>query len=60
MWGKKVLKTLHQDQGGSVYIETALLIIGIALAVAPVLMDLGKALGDKVAEIKNEVEQVGL
>lgn len=58
MW-KSILK-LHKEQGGSVYIETALLIIGIAMAVAPVMMDLGDTLSDKVTEIKSEVEQVGV
>jgi hypothetical protein len=32
------MKSLHQDQGGSVFVETALLIVGISLAVAPFII----------------------
>lgn len=53
------IKKLHVDQGGSVFVETALLIIGVALAVAPFMMALGASIGDKVTEIKDQVEQVG-
>lgn len=51
---------LHSNQGGSVYIEMALLIIGVAMAVAPFIMSLGSTLGGKVQDIKTEVEQVGV
>ncbi len=56
----KLLKSLNSDQGGSVYIETALLIVGVALAVAPFMMALGTTLGNKVQDMKNQVEQVGV
>jgi len=56
----RISKNLHNDQGGSVFVETALLIIGIAFAVAPFMMALGTALGDKVEDIKDQVEQVGV
>jgi len=56
----KLLKNLHCDQGGSVFVETALLIIGVALAVAPFMMALGASLGNKVEDIKDQVEQVGV
>lgn len=39
--------------------ETALIIIGVAMAVAPFMMQLGSALGVKITEIKGQVEQVG-
>lgn len=51
---------LHSNQNGSVFIETALLIIGVALAVAPFMMALGATLGGKVEDIKNQVGQVGI
>lgn len=56
----ELIKKLHSNQGGSVYIETALLIIGVALAVAPFMMALGSSLGNKVQNIKTQVEQVGV
>lgn len=56
----KLLKRLDCDQGGSVFVEVALLIIGVALAVAPFMLDLGETLGSKVEEIRDEVEQVGV
>ena len=56
----KFIRKLHSDQGGSVYIEMALLIIGVAMAVAPFMMSLGSTLGDKIQDIKTEVEQVGV
>jgi len=56
----KLLKKLHCDQKGSVFVETALLIIGVALAVAPFMMALGTSLGNKVEDIKDQVEQVGV
>lgn len=56
----KLFKKLHHDQGGSAFVETALLIIGIAFAVAPFMMALGTALGGKVEDIKDQVEQVGV
>ncbi len=40
--------------------ETALIIIGVALAVAPFMMQLGSALGVKIIEIKGQVGQVGM
>ena len=55
-----VLRRLHNDQGGSVFIEVALLIIGVSLAVAPFMTGLGSALGVKIGEIKAQVEQVGI
>ena len=57
---RKFIRKLHYDQGGSVYIEMALLIIGVAMAVAPYMLSLGSTLGDKVQDIKIEVEQVGI
>ncbi|MCL5057140.1 MAG: hypothetical protein M1130_03915 [Actinobacteria bacterium] len=54
------IRKLHSNQGGSVYIEMALLIIGVAMAVAPFIMSLGSTLGGKVQDIKTEVEQVGV
>ncbi|MCL4441583.1 MAG: Flp family type IVb pilin [Firmicutes bacterium] len=55
-----LLLRLLKDQGGSIYIESALLIIGIAMAVAPFMMSLGATLGGKVEAIKDQVEQVGI
>jgi len=55
-----VLRKMHNDQGGSVFVETALIIIGVALAVAPFMMALGTTLGGKVEDIKGQVEQVGV
>jgi Flp pilus assembly pilin Flp len=57
---RKFIWRLHSNQGGSVYIEMALLIIGVAMAVAPFMMSLGSTLGGKVQDIKTEVEQVGV
>lgn len=54
------LLRIHSNQKGSVFIETALLIIGVAMAVAPFMFDLGQALGDKIDDIKDQVEQVGV
>lgn len=56
----KIIERLHADQGGSAFVETALLIIGVALAVAPFMFGLGQALGDKINDIKDQVEQVGV
>ncbi|MCL6612754.1 MAG: hypothetical protein K6T66_14555 [Peptococcaceae bacterium] len=55
-----MIKRLHSDQGGSAFVETALIIIGVALAAAPYMMQLGSALGAKISEIKGQVEQVGI
>ncbi len=55
-----MIKRLDSDQRASAFVETALIIIGVALAVAPFMMSLGSTLGDKIQEIKTEVEQVGL
>ena len=55
----KFFLKLHKDQDGSVFVETALLIIGVALAVAPFMMSLGTSLGQKVGDIQTQVEQVG-
>ncbi|MFZ5632142.1 MAG: hypothetical protein ACOY40_04780 [Bacillota bacterium] len=57
---RQMFDKLHQDQGGSVFVETALLIIGIAFAVAPFMFALGAELGGKIEDIKGEIEQVGL
>ena len=54
----KVFKKLHAAESGSVFVETALLIIGVAFAVAPFMMALGSSLGDKVEDIKDQVDQV--
>jgi Flp pilus assembly pilin Flp len=54
------LKSLHGGQDGSVFIEAALLIIGVALAVAPFMTGLGSVLSGKVDEIRAQVEQVGI
>jgi hypothetical protein len=54
------MKGLNMDQQGSVFIETAFLIIGIVFAVAPLIFSLGETLGNKVQEIQAEVEQVGI
>jgi Flp pilus assembly pilin Flp len=54
------LKHLLFDESGSIFIEVALLIIGVALAVAPFMNGLGSALGCKIDEIKAQVEQVGI
>ncbi|MCL6479782.1 MAG: hypothetical protein K6T65_15510 [Peptococcaceae bacterium] len=56
---QKMIKMLNSNQRGSVFVENALIIIGLALAVAPFMMALGSTLGDKIDEIKTEVEQVG-
>lgn len=56
----ELVKRLDSDQGGSAFVETALIIIGVALAVAPFMMQLGSALGAKISEIKGQVEQVGI
>jgi len=56
----KVFKKLHAAESGSVFVETALLIIGVAFAVAPFMMALGSSLGDKVEDIKDQVDQVGV
>lgn len=55
----KLLGRLNREQSGSVFVESALLIIGVALAVAPVIMQLGDSLGDKVGEIRSQVDRVG-
>lgn len=55
-----LFKQLHREQAGSVFVETALLIIGIALAVAPFMFALGTEMARKLDDIKAEVEQVGL
>ena len=55
----KLFLKLHENEGGSVFVETALLIIGVALAVAPFMMSLGTSLGEKVGDIQTQVEQVG-
>ncbi|MFZ5651626.1 MAG: hypothetical protein ACOY4I_12320 [Bacillota bacterium] len=57
---RRFIRKLHSNQGGSVYIEMALLIIGVAMAVAPYMLSLGSTLGGKVQDIKTEVEQVGV
>ncbi|NTW06148.1 MAG: hypothetical protein HGA27_08550 [Peptococcaceae bacterium] len=54
------MKAFNQNQQGSVFIETAFLIIGIVFAVAPLIFSLGETLGNKVQEIQAEVEQVGI
>jgi len=56
----KVFKKLHAAESGSVFVETALLIIGVVFAVAPFMMALGSSLGDKVEDIKDQVDQVGV
>lgn len=56
----KLLGDLYREEGGSVFVEAALLIIGVAMAVAPYMMDLGQTLGNKTVEIKNQVDQVGI
>lgn len=56
---KGLLASLHRDQGGSVFVEMALLIIGVVFVVASHMNELGAALGDKIGDIKTEVEQVG-
>ncbi len=56
----KLFKKIHQDQQGSVFIETALLILGVAFAVAPFMFSLGESLGSKVQDIQSEVDQVGM
>lgn len=56
----KLHQQIHYDEQGSVFIETALLIIGIAFAVAPFMFSLGDTLGGKVQNIQYEVEQVGM
>jgi len=55
----RYLKNIHRDQGGNVFVETALLILGISLAVAPYMVSLGSTLGGKVDDIRGQVEQVG-
>jgi hypothetical protein len=54
------MQDLNKNQQGSVFIETAFLIIGIVFAVAPLIFSLGDTLGNKVQEIQAEVEQVGI
>lgn len=55
----EALKKLNSDQQGSVFVETALLIIGLVFVVASHLSSLGSAIGGKVDDIKTQVEQVG-
>lgn len=57
---KKMILRLHRDENGSVFVEMALLIIGVVLVVATHMNGLGSSLGDKIDEIKTEVEQVGI
>ncbi|MHB8157419.1 MAG: hypothetical protein ACYDEQ_08520 [Desulfocucumaceae bacterium] len=56
---KNILKKLHKDQGGSIFVEMALLIIGVVFVVASQMNLLGSALGEKIGDIKAQVEQVG-
>jgi len=56
---KVFLARLHRGQGGSVFVEMALLIIGVVFVVASHMNELGAALGSKIGDIKTEVEQVG-
>ncbi|MCL5058569.1 MAG: hypothetical protein M1130_11405 [Actinobacteria bacterium] len=56
---KGLLASLHRDQGGSVFVEMALLIIGVVFVVASHMNQLGSSLGSKIDDIKTEVEQVG-
>jgi len=56
---KVFLARLHRGQEGSVFVEMALLIIGVVFVVASHMNELGAALGDKIGDIKTEVEQVG-
>ena len=56
---KNILGKLHKDQGGSIFVEMALLIIGVVFVVASQMNLLGSALGEKIGDIKTQVEQVG-
>jgi Flp pilus assembly pilin Flp len=56
---KGLFTNLHRDQKGSVFVEMALLIIGVAFVVASHFNELGSSMGGKIDEIKSQVEQVG-
>ncbi|MCL6478987.1 MAG: hypothetical protein K6T65_11315 [Peptococcaceae bacterium] len=57
---KGFFTSLHRDRKGSVFVEMALLIIGVAFVVAAHFSELGSAMGGKIDEIKSQVEQVGI
>ncbi|MFZ5648131.1 MAG: hypothetical protein ACOY30_10995 [Bacillota bacterium] len=54
-----IIKKMHRNQRASLYIEMALLIIGVGLAVASQMTTLGSTMGTKITDIKGQVELVG-
>lgn len=55
----KGLAIFHKNERGNAFVEVALIIIFLALSVAPYLTTLGTTTGGKVQDMTNKVSQVG-